>query len=847
MTYNGMTQIQPADSEEYPMASVTFPASAKIIDKGNGSSLTIKREFIPKEVKPTMIQIEATTLDELTTKFLNVFNINMADYADSASYANAINAVVNKWVASKNTDPYILIYYNYNYYTLDIDDNQNDWLYKSGMNDVSDISFTSLEVNSWWEGANDIHDFKVRKLWMQWVLGADSLLETPKFWKEMEFSIDNPKLSLNITNPEDKDYIEGKLVETDENGMDFIIPDSEILWDYNHNGYGDMMEDDCYHIRKTIEFYEGEDYIVTNLTKNTTQTVTVTEGNIDFVTSYGLPITLVVNNQNISSDVILAIFNNHSENGWSNGDEETFNIKPVNPHIKKLDPKFLPEGYGASDWEQNDETAADYIKNRTHYIKENTAQTVIENVSMTASYMEDNLHPYNGQSKGVHFEPASSQSIPELENLQPGRTYSVVLDEKHVCTGILKDITEEMAETMPIVEVNCAYYLGNGAILNFGNSEGYETSIPGITNFDTGENFGILVITATMGTDTRTNFAGTYLGLDYETLLENGTNDKTLSVAIKEVDNSYSKLDMNYLPNSLVREWLPYKKYYKDTPVHKDGSIYKALETFVEGSEISTVKGSIGEIIPTEGMQIRGEGVIRPDWSFFENISDADLFNYIIADGFTISASEAMEDDIETGVDLTSTPYRFHKIFDSSMGRFTHLISSDEDRFQDVIMCIPNEYITESGKISIRMFTSPISETFTWYMMIMEDIVLDENGQFVSGTRYPKEFISEAMGISFKTNDFVVDTITSVSDHFSDTFKILKDVQNPKWELLHTHFIDGQFNDDETIKYYDNILNKEDSGYETAKANVKPGSIIFNTKGGYKNVHFSIYLGGGNS
>lgn len=36
--------------------------------------------------------------------------------------------------------------------------------------------------------------------------------------------------------------------------------------------------------------------------------------------------------------------------------------------IKKIDPKFLPEGYGASDWDQNDETAADYIKNRTHYM-----------------------------------------------------------------------------------------------------------------------------------------------------------------------------------------------------------------------------------------------------------------------------------------------------------------------------------------------------------------------------------------------------------------------------------------------------------------------------------------------
>ena len=128
---------------------------------------------------------------------------------------------------------------------------------------------------------------------------------------------------------------------------------------------------------------------------------------------------------------------------------------------------------------------------------------------------------------------------------------------------------------------------------------------------------------------------------------------------------------------------------------------------------------------------------------------------------------------------------------------------------------------------------------------MMEDVVLDENRQFVSGTRIPTEDIKEGLGISFKTNDFVVDTITSVSDHFSDTFKILKVVQNPKWELLHTHFIDGQFNDDEFIQYYDNVFNKEDSGYETARANVKPGSIIFNTKGGYKNVHFSISLGRG--
>lgn len=216
---------------------------------------------------------------------------------------------------------------------------------------------------------------------------------------------------------------------------------------------------------------------------------------------------------------------------------------------------------------------------------------------------------------------------------------------------------------------------------------------------------------------------------------------------------------------------------------------YKALDDFTEeynlqdgDYQMSPVKGSMEEVTPTEGMQIRGEGVIRPDCSFFENISNADLFNYITADGFAISSSEAVEDDMEIGIDLTSFPYHFHKIFDSSMGRFIHLISTRGDGdLQDIILCIPNEYITESGKISIEVFLDEtILTSYVLYMIMMQDIVFDENRQFVSGMRIPTEAITEGFGIPFKTNDFVVDTITSVSDHFSDTFKILKAVQDPK-------------------------------------------------------------------
>lgn len=257
-------------------------------------------------------------------------------------------------------------------------------------------------------------------------------------------------------------------------------------------------------------------------------------------------------------------------------------------------------------------------------------------------------------------------------------------------------------------------------------------------------------------------------------------------------DNVFAQL--NYKPlktygsYKVVEEWTPGEDYHSSTLVSKDGMTYRALTTFTEEYnfqngeyQMSPIKGSVEEVAPTEGMQIRGEGVIRPDCSYFENMSNENSFNYLTADGFTVPASEAIEDDIGMGVDLTTFPYTTHTIFDSSMGRFVHLIYPHSDDLQDLILCVPNKYITESGKISIRLFTDRTTLTnYVIYVIMIQNIVLDENGQYVSGMRVPTEVLKEGFGISFKTNDFVVDTITSVSDHFSDTFKILKTVQDPK-------------------------------------------------------------------
>ena len=62
--------------------------------------------------------------------------------------------------------------------------------------------------------------------------------------------------------------------------------------------------------------------------------------------------------------------------------EYTFKIEKAVKEVHKLDKKFLPPMTETPDWEQNDPTATDYIKNRTHYSKIDVIDTVLSSTTI---------------------------------------------------------------------------------------------------------------------------------------------------------------------------------------------------------------------------------------------------------------------------------------------------------------------------------------------------------------------------------------------------------------------------------------------------------------------------------
>lgn len=59
--------------------------------------------------------------------------------------------------------------------------------------------------------------------------------------------------------------------------------------------------------------------------------------------------------------------------------------------VHTIDPKFLPDS--KADWNQNDPTAVDYVKNRTHYTKSVTAQ-IADNVTVTIANAVPAINPF---------------------------------------------------------------------------------------------------------------------------------------------------------------------------------------------------------------------------------------------------------------------------------------------------------------------------------------------------------------------------------------------------------------------------------------------------------------------
>lgn len=200
--------------------------------------------------------------------------------------------------------------------------------------------------------------------------------------------------------------------------------------------------------------------------------------------------------------------------GYENaGSNYTINliIEQNNKEVIKLDKKFLPDEavlqdeLVQSDWNENDETAIDYIKNRTHYIDFDTKK-LLDNAAMVG------YSPDLNSAEIITVEPASgngyalNSTIQSLDanEMKVGEEYTLNINNAVIRQGILMDATEAYASLVEIPEEALeeynihVYVLGNASYI-----EKMQSTAPSslqeeeynLTDFvDTGEDYFFMVM-----------------------------------------------------------------------------------------------------------------------------------------------------------------------------------------------------------------------------------------------------------------------------------------------------------------------------------------------------------------
>lgn len=184
-----------------------------------------------------------------------------------------------------------------------------------------------------------------------------------------------------------------------------------------------------YEFGRNLGLAVGNSYNITFLGE-TFENVTY-NGNMQFTLSSGATI-------NIVDDHI----NSFPGDGMSRPFDADIKIWSTTEETVKLDPKYLPDS-AKSDWNQNDPTAPDYIKNRPFWTGDPVEKTLFNN-----DFDIDNLC-YDGTPLGLEI----------------GKTYTVCLNEDSydvVCVGIdggcflgngsLQDIGEDTGEPFVVIE-----------------------------------------------------------------------------------------------------------------------------------------------------------------------------------------------------------------------------------------------------------------------------------------------------------------------------------------------------------------------------------------------------------
>ena len=169
-------------------------------------------------------------------------------------------------------------------------------------------------------------------------------------------------------------------------------------------------------------------------------------------------------------------------------------------NIKTIDPKYLPNG-GQADWNQNDETAPDYVKNRTHYEYET----------------------YSVLWEGTNLSMSDAGFMSGYNGLQAGQTYIITF----------RDV---VYECVAWEHTNGYVYAGNSAVIATPGIWGYDSTVDADSH-NNGEPF-------CMRND---GYTGYTITPDYQS-----TNN---NIKVEGLVLAYKTLDPKYLPNGGQSDW----------------------------------------------------------------------------------------------------------------------------------------------------------------------------------------------------------------------------------------------------------------------------------------------------
>lgn len=211
--------------------------------------------------------------------------------------------------------------------------------------------------------------------------------------------------------------------------------------------------------------------------------------------------------------VMISTYSPHniSFNGMEASD---FQFVKIENTVKQIDPKFIPTV--SPDWNQNDETAKDYIKNRTHYITSSNTEIVSEQNVTATSFTRDD--------KTYYKKEFTVTNLLSLTSNQKCEKLSITVDNQNYNLSLI-------AENFANNDLNLRSKL-------FGN--------PSISDFD----------------DIADRYFYFYSELnngEYACAILDSNNKLTLYTTIQDYKaeiklyiNTYKELDKNYLPSKIT-------------------------------------------------------------------------------------------------------------------------------------------------------------------------------------------------------------------------------------------------------------------------------------------------------